>query len=53
MSAQKDAENKELTAKLHQERMDATFQRDMLQYLIADKVDIDFDDSILGGVDGK
>ena len=47
VSAQKDAENKELLAKLHQERMDTTFQRDMLQYLIADKVDIDFDEAVL------
>ena len=27
--------------------MDSTFQRDMLQYLIQDKVDIEIDDSIL------
>lgn len=39
-------------AKLHQERMDSTFQRDMLQYLIQDKVDIEIDDSLLSHRDG-
>ena len=47
LAAQKESESKELVAKLHQERMDGTFQRDMLQYLIRDKVDIDIDDSLL------
>ena len=38
---------KELEAKLHHERMDGTFQREMLQYLIQDKVDIEIDQSLL------
>ena len=45
-AAQKDSENKELIAKLHQERMDSTFQRDMLQFLIQDEVQLDVDDII-------
>ena len=53
LAAQKEAESKELVAKLHQERMDGTFQRDMLQYLIRDKVDLDIDDSLLMQRDGE
>ena len=53
LAAQKESENKELLAKLHQERMDGTFQRDMLQYLIQDKVDIEIDDSLLTHRDGR
>ena len=53
MVAQKEAESKELLAKLHQERMDSTFQRDMLQYLIQDKVDIEIDDSLLSHRNGE
>ena len=51
LAAQKDSENKELLAKLHQERMDSTFQRDMLQYLIQDKVDIEIDDGFMRPID--
>ena len=53
MAALKESESKELVAKLHQERMDGTFQRDMLQYLIRDKGDIDIDDSLLMQRDGE
>ena len=52
-AALKESESKELVAKLHQERMDGTFQRDMLQYLIRDKGDIDIDDSLLMQRDGE
>ena len=52
-ASQKDSENKELLAKLHQERMDSTFQRDMLQYLIQDKVDIEIDDSLIREREGN
>jgi hypothetical protein len=54
LAAQKEAENRELIAKLHQERMDSTFQRDMLQYLIqSDKgIAIDIEDNLLGNRDG-
>ena len=50
--AAKEAESKELMAKLHHERMDTTFQRDILHYLIQDKVDVEIDDSIIGTHDG-
>ena len=52
LAAQKDAESKELEAKLHQERMDSTFQRDMLQYLIQDQVDIQIDESLFKDREG-
>ena len=52
LAAQKDAESKELGAKLHQERMDSTFQRDMLQYLIQDQVDIQIDESLFKDREG-
>ena len=52
LAAQKDAESKELEAKLHQERMDSTFQRDMLQYLIQDQVDIQIDESLFQDREG-
>ena len=52
LAAQKDAESKELQAKLHQERMDSTFQRDMLQYLIQDSVDVQIDENLLQDREG-
>ena len=52
LAAQKDAESKELEAKLHQERMDSTFQRDMLQYLIQDQADIQIDESLFKDREG-
>lgn len=50
LAAQKEAENRELQAKLHQERMDSTFQRDMLQYLIQSNkgIAVEIDDNLLG-----
>ena len=53
VAAQRETEGKELVAKLHQERMDSTFQRDMLHYLIQDKVDIDIDDSLITHREGS
>lgn len=44
---EKDAENKDLSAKLHQYKMDSTYQRDVLQILIQDKENIDIDESLL------
>ncbi len=52
MAAQKESESKELEAKLHQERMDSTFQRDMLQYLIQDATGVEIDSSLLHDRDG-
>ena len=53
LAAQKDSESKELEAKLHQERMDSTFQRDMLQYLIQDQVDIQIDENLFKDREGN
>jgi len=47
LAAQKDDECRELVAKLHQEQMESIFQRDMLQYLIQDKVDVEIDNGII------
>ncbi len=52
MAAQKESESKELEAKLHQERMDSTFQRDMLQYLIQDATGVEIDSSLLQDREG-
>jgi len=47
MCALKSDECKEMEAKLHQEQMESIFQRDMLQYLIQDKVDVAVDHGII------
>ena len=47
MYALKSDECKEMEAKLHQEQMESIFQRDMLQYLIHDKVDVAVDHGII------
>ena len=47
MYALKSDECKEMEAKLHQEQMESIFQRDMLQYLIQDKVDVAVDHGII------
>jgi len=46
MCALKTDECKEMEAKLHQEQMESIFQRDMLQYLIQDKVDVAVDHGV-------
>lgn len=52
-AAQKEWESKELLARLHQEKIESTLQRDMLQYLIKDHVEIDIDDSLLRSREGQ
>jgi len=47
MHALKSDECKEMEAKLHQQQMESIFQRDMLQYLIHDKVDVAVDHGII------
>jgi len=47
MYALKTDECKEMEAKLHQEQMESIFQRDMLQYLIYDKVDVAVDHGLI------
>ena len=47
MYALKSDECKEMEAKLHQEQMESIFQRDMLQYLIQDKVDVAVDHGVI------
>ena len=47
LAAQKDDDCRELVAKLHQEQMESIFQRDMLQYLIQDKVDVEIDNGVI------
>ena len=49
-ASQKDAENKELRAKLHQENVNSTLQRDMLQFLIVNQTGLEIegvDDSLI------
>jgi len=47
MYALKTDECREMEAKLHQEQMESIFQRDMLQYLIQDKVDVAVDHGVI------
>jgi len=47
MYALKTDDCKEMEAKLHQEQMESILQRDMLQYLIQDKVDVAVDHGII------
>ena len=42
-ASQKETESKELNAKLHQENVNSTLQRDMLQYLIVNQTGIEID----------
>ena len=54
-ASQKETESKELSAKLHQENVNSTLQRDMLQYLIVHQTGIEIDavdDNLIRGDTG-
>lgn len=50
--AQKDSDNRELCAKLHQTELNNTLQQDLLRHMMADQVDIEVD-NLLTNNDGK
>lgn len=47
LAAQREGEKKELAAKLHQESVNNTLARDMLQFLIVNQEGVDIDESLL------